>query len=308
MRQVQAAWRQRNANRSCQQSRFRLPISRMSKVLTRNVALFGGMIVAGLVCARAAPFLSSTRGEHGPTIMAAERPVVAALALMLALAVTTALACVIGRFVNAAVGLFVLGAGVFVLDDRLAGIRELVYAHPGRSTLFVMGIETLVLAIVALAMVLIVFRLTGGFHDVEPDVHGNRPHWLTSDAALKSAASGLLIIPAVWLIAQSPLKGQAIAAVFIGAMLAGLVGRLLAPHVQPILVFVSPMIFGALGQIAAAALTRMPLDEAYINGSLNALARPMPLDYLAGSLLGVSFGLGWAKSFLHHEEVVAAQA
>jgi hypothetical protein len=46
----------------------------------------------------------------------------------------------------------------------------------------------------------------------------------------------------------------------------------------------------------------MPLDEAYISGSLTALARPMPLDYLAGSLLGVSFGLGWAKSFLHHEQ------
>jgi hypothetical protein len=51
---------------------------------------------------------------------------------------------------------------------------------------------------------------------------------------------------------------------------------------------------------------RLPLDDAYIAGALGALARPMPLDYLAGALLGVSFGLGWAKSFLHHEAVPAA--
>jgi hypothetical protein len=272
----------------------------MSKVLTRNVALFGGMIVTGLICARATPFLSSMRGEHGPTILNAQLPIMAVLA------VTTALACVVGRVVNAAVGLFVLGAGVFVLDDRLAGIRELVYAQPNQSTLFIMAIETLILAVMGLVMVMIVFRVTGGFHDVEPDTHGHRPHWLTSNSALKSAAAGILVIPIVWLVAQSPLKGQTIAAVFVGAMLAGLVGRLLAPHVQPILVYVSPMIFGAVGHVVAGVLTRMPLDEAYISGALSALARPMPLDYLAGSLLGVSFGLGWAKSFLHHEQAHAA--
>ena len=28
----------------------------------------------------------------------------------------------------------------------------------------------------------------------------------------------------------------------------------------------------------------------------------MPVDYLTGSFLGVSVGLGWARSFMHHEE------
>jgi hypothetical protein len=309
------AWRQRteistpaaraSSPRFARDGRFDYQLPAVSKILVRNIALFGGMLVAGLICARAVPFMTSLRGVHGPGILTAGRPALAAVVVLACFAVTTLLACVVGKLSNAAVGLFVLGAGVFVLDDRLGGIRELAFAHASRGTLVIAAIETIVLAVVALAMVLIVFGTAGGFHDVEPDVNGRRPHWLTSDAALRSAACGVLVIPAVWLVAQTPLKGQAITAVFFGAMLAGLVGRLIAPHVQPILVFVSPVIFGALAQLAAAVLTRMPLDEAYVNGSLSVLARVLPMDYLAGALLGVSFGLGWAKSFLQHEETPA---
>lgn len=284
---------------------FDYQFSPMSKVLTRNIALFGGMILAGFVCAQAAPFLRGVHGGRGPTILSAERPAVAALAVVICLAIATAIACVVGRVVNAAVGLFVLGAGVFALDSRLDGLRELVFAHPEKSAIYGMALETVVLALILLGLVIIVFSITGGFHDVEPDVDGTRPDWLTSDAALKSAGMGILVLPAVWLIAQSPMKGQAIAAVFFGAMVAGLIGRLSAPHVQPLLVFVSPVVFGAIGYVIAAVMMRTPLDDAYVGGATSAFARIMPLDYVAGSLLGVSFGLGWAKSFLHHEEVAA---
>lgn len=277
----------------------------MSKVLTRNVALFGGMILAGFVCVQAAPMLRSVQGGRGPTVLAAERPAIAAVAVAVCMIVATAVACAVGRVVNAAVGLFVLGAGVFTLDSRLGGLRELIYAHSGKSAMFGMAIETLILAVLLLGLILIVFTITGGFHDVEPEPDGTRPHWLKSNTALKSAGAGILVLPAVWLIAQSPMKGQAIAAVFFGAMLAGLIGRLIAPHVQPILLFVSPVLFGAIGHLIAGATMRAPLDDAYIAGGGSAFARIMPLDYVAGSLLGVSFGLGWAKSFLHHEEVPA---
>lgn len=277
----------------------------MANALTRNIALFGGMIVVGIICAKASPSFQSIRGDHGPTILASQSPAMAAITTIVVLAIATIIACIVGRLVNIAVGLFVLGAGVFALDGRLDGVRELVFAHPQKATLYGAAGQTIVLAIIAFAFIAVVFKVTGGFRDVEPQVDGTRPHWLSSESAFKSAAAGILVLPAIWLIAQTPIKGQAIAAVFIGGTLAGLIGRLLAPHVQPILLYVSPMIFGAVGYVIAATLPRLPLDEAYINGTLSAFARVMPMDYLAGSLLGVSFGLGWAKSFLQHEEMPA---
>ena len=45
-----------------------------------------------------------------------------------------------------------------------------------------------------------------------------------------------------------------------------------------------------------------PLADAVVNGTLPVLSLPMPIDYAAGSLMGVSMGLGWARGFLHHEE------
>jgi hypothetical protein len=110
------------------------------------------------------------------------------------------------------------------------------------------------------------------------------------------------MLPIVWLIAQSPMKGQMIGATFFGGMAAGLIGRLISPHVQPILLFASPVAFGALGHVLAMLLLNMPLDDAWVAGELPRLSRPMPLDYVAGSLMGVSVGVGWARSFLHHEE------
>ena len=61
------------------------------------------------------------------------------------------------------------------------------------------------------------------------------------------------------------------------------------------------LVFGATGQLIAASVTHDTLADAYINNTLPALALPMPIDFAAGSLMGVSMGLGWAKGFLHHE-------
>ena len=81
-----------------------------------------------------------------------------------------------------------------------------------------------------------------------------------------------------------------------------LVGRLVRPHVQPILLFASPLVFGAVAHLAGAALLREPLDGAFVAGTLWPTNLPQPVHSMAGSLMGVSVGLGWARSFLHEDE------
>ena len=119
---------------------------------------------------------------------------------------------------------------------------------------------------------------------------------------MRGAVAGVAVIPIVFLIVRSPMQGQLIGATFLGGMIAGLVGRLLSPHVQPILLFVAPIVFGALGQAVGMMLVKEPLDVAFIERSLSPLSNVLPVDYAAGSLMGVAVGLGWARSFLHHEE------
>jgi len=45
--------------------------------------------------------------------------------------------------------------------------------------------------------------------------------------------------------------------------------------------------------------------RAAVSGKLFALARPMPLDWIAGAFVGIPLGLWWAGSLIERESVKA---
>ncbi|MHC5024392.1 MAG: hypothetical protein ACYTGG_10865 [Planctomycetota bacterium] len=276
----------------------------MLDAVKRNATLLVGMLLAAIVCVAVEPYLVGPRGAPGPTILQADSVALAVLAILVAMVLVTLIACVVGRCINTAVGLFVLGTGLYALAGRLATVEELVWS----GGLGLLPVETLLWGIVVLAAVLLVFRVAGPLADIHPPETGHAPHWLISRDALISVAAGVAVIVCVWLFARSSMRGQTIGAVFAGAMVTGMAGRLLAPNVQPVLLFVMPCLFGAIGQAIGLTLIRGTPVTALVDNSLPTLIRPMPIDFAAAGLMGVSVGLGWARSFLHHEEDSAVAA
>ena len=277
----------------------------MFHALQRNIVLIVGIVLAGFICAQAAPYLTMESGAASPAALQAQSPAGAVIAVLICMALATVIGAVAGRMVNAVVGMFVIGAGMFVLDGRLDTIRAIAFANTGsssRAPLVLLAIEAAIWAADVLGVSLAVFKIGGPLRDVQPDADGRTPHPLFSLEAMKSAGAGIIVLFAVVIIGLSPMKGQMIGATFVGGMLAGLVARLVSPHVQPVLVFASTILFGAIGYVVAMAMLKMPLDAAYVADALPALSRAMPLDYVAGALMGVAVGLGWARSFLQHEE------
>ena len=277
----------------------------MKRAIVRNVALFGGLALSGALCVAALPYLNSPRGAAGPTILMADSPVAALVAVMLCLTLAALLCGIVARLTNSAVGMFVLGAGIFVLAGRMATVKEVAFFTDRGSesgTITVLALETLFWAILALVLTSIVFRLGGLLSDIKPLELERVPHPLFSAEGMKSAAAGALMLPLVAMIAKSNMTGQMLGATFLGGVAAGLTGRLISPNVQPILLFASPIFFGALGHLFALVLLKRPLDIAYVVDDLPVFTRPMPIDYAAGSLMGVAVGVGWARSFLHHED------
>jgi hypothetical protein len=228
----------------------------------------------------------------------AESPLAAVLAVLVFLALASVVAVAVGRLTNAAVGLFVLGAGSFALASRLETVREIAF---GDGSLTLVAIETLFVAGLALAAAAAMFRFVGPLPDIHPR-QGQAPESLWGRTALLSAAAGVVALPVVWILSKSPMTGQTIGAVFVGGMCAGLAARLWQPHAQPMLLFASPLVFGAMGHVLGAVLRDGTVADSYVSGELRGASMPMPLAYFSGTLMGVSFGLGWAKSFLHHEE------
>ncbi|MHC4220026.1 MAG: hypothetical protein ACYSU7_16400 [Planctomycetota bacterium] len=265
----------------------------------RYAVVFVGMLVAAGICYQAARFSVSPRGSIGPTMFQAESPVGATFAMVVFFGLATAVAAYVGRLVNAAVGLFVLGAGLWALRLRLGTVEDLAFAG---GSLGVAAVETVLWSLLVLGATLAVFRIAGPLSDIAAEDPGEGPATIWDELGLRGLAAGILVLPAVWLIARSDLKGQTLMAVVLGGMAVGLVGRLIAPHAQPRLLFAVACLFGALGLFVAMLMVRDPLTDAYVTQTIPAVGLPMPIDYAAGSLMGVSMGLGWAKSFLHQED------
>ena len=273
----------------------------MLKAIGQNATLGGALIVGAVVSGMTAGMAVSARGAFGPSVLQAESVAAGLGAILLSLVVATVLAIIVARVCNTAVGLFALGGALFGLAWRTENVEELAKAG---GSLTLVAVETALWAVLVLIATTIVFRLGGRLDDVEPDEGGRTPHPLLSLEALKCAAAGVLVLPVVWLLAQSADKGQVIGSVFCGGMAAGLVGRLLSQHVQPVVIFAAVVLFGAIGHAIGVAMLTEPLIEALRAQTIPHFSRPMPADYAAGALMGVAVGIGWAKSFMHHDEKV----
>lgn len=238
--------------------------------------------------------LLSVRGVPGPTVMDAVEPGRAMLALALALAGFTVLACVAGRLINAAVGLFVLGCGCAFITMRSGSVMDAGFEGDALRRI---ALETLVWAGVVGALSAVVFRVSGPLPDIparEPGAPFMREVFNTD--ALRGLLAGLVALGAVWLLARNDLKGQAVGSGIVAGVAAALAARRLLGRAQPILLVAAPVVCVGLAQLWTSFGRSGPLDVLVATNSLPGWSRLMPLDAVAGALLGVPIGLGWSRA------------
>ncbi len=234
------------------------------------------------------------RGGASGALTTAVSPLACAGALALLLVVSTAIACGIGRLVNAIVGLFVLGTAVTAFAMQTGTAQAAIFDGANLASI---GVETLAWTIPIALLVTCVFRVSGPLPDVP--LRGEAGLWREyfDIDALKASLVGALIPVVAWFVVRTMMKGQAIGGVFVGGVAAGMAFRLVAPRVQPVVIFVSPiLLMGAYQWFVASRLTASP-SVLLALGSLPPELRVMPLDTVAGTLTGVAIGIGWARSF-----------
>lgn len=270
----------------------------MKAFIIRNGSIALGLLIGGFIMLLCLPLLRDDRGAPAASLLQAQSIAAALPVMLLCFAGVTVIAAIVTRLVNACVGWFVLGGCIYVLDYRLSNIDQVLLS----GSLGWNVIELFLWFIIALGAALVVLKFGGPLDDVHRDEDGRSPSPLFSIEALKSAAAGALLLPVVWFLTVNELKGQAFGCVFVGALAAGLGGRLLSPHVQPVLLFASPLFFAAVGSLIAVIMTKQTQEELFELGTLAPVLRITPIDYLAGSMMGVAVGFGWARSFLHHED------
>lgn len=260
----------------------------------RYASVILGLLACGFLMPLASGSMTSARGVAGPTLGVALDPIGAVLAIALCLVPCFLIAVLVGRMVNAAVAAFVLGGGLAALSMNSGTHLDLLFA--GESTWPSVVIETFGWAVIVLVLAAGLMRLTGPL----PDQPWNKaedalnPAVLFHASALRGAAAGALALIVVWAVAANDLKDQALAATTLAGAATGLAGRMLAPRVQPVLLFAAPVVFIAVGQLGVGLLGDGGV-ESWMTGRQSGLAIPTPLDAAAGALMGVAIGLGWTR-------------
>ena len=264
----------------------------------RYALLLGGMLLTALMTLPVAADFRSALGTSVPLLIETVTPGMTFVMLLLLIVLYQLLAHVLAHHLNPVVALFIVGFGLSILALSVGGIDRFAWAE---GSLWALGIETCLWSLVVLYMVWSLMRSSGGLPDVNHDWHAEPiGSWasLTSQPSLYALACGLLALPIAWLMLASTTPAQALGAAIVGAFLAGMLARVVAPKLDPILIYFGVVLAGGLAQLVIATGWSGSLADALVEGSAPRLVQIMPITWVAGSLIGVSMGIGWARSFV----------
>lgn len=117
-------------------------------------------------------------------------------------------------------------------------------------------------------------------------------------ATLISLAVGLAMSAvAAWLIAVEPLKGQTIGAAFVAGLIGAATARLVFLRLPGWTAAAIPAALAILGPLATHALAGDVVADVF-DRSLFRLGWLLPLDWAAGALVGIPFGLAWTDNVI----------
>ena len=287
----------------------------MTKSILRwSLYLAAALVLGPLAGQLVAQVEAADGGAHATAIIG--RSVPHAWGMMLgAGAIAAAAGVLAARFLGLRVGLTVSGLVMAWAAARSGSVEEMlrIGGKPGMLPMLafegaIVGLLTTLLFVV---MILVARPGAGGADDT-----------LDGDDALMGAADlkarvlapafamsvGVAIVAGgvvVWLLAREGLKLQTIGAVTIGALIMGAAGRV-ADHRSPSLfIGLAITVLAIAGPLIAMFLQGAKVVDAAYAGALHPLARPAPLDWAAGALLGSRWGLDWASSLIEKRSAPA---
>ncbi|TVQ81277.1 MAG: hypothetical protein EA380_02170 [Phycisphaeraceae bacterium] len=165
----------------------------------------------------------------------------------------------------------------------------------GSVPVFRLAAEGAILGLVAAGLAVLIVRLA---RDHDEPMAGDAPlASVSSLVAIATAALGALV--AGWVVARSELVGQTLWAAIAGGVLGGVLARVAQPNCSAAATTIGVPIVAAVGILVGEALTTGGnLAQAIYAGATTPLMRIMPIDWIAGMLLGLPIGISWGGSLV----------
>lgn len=267
----------------------------MRNALVKWILILAALLLVGPVCGWLMAGVHGVDGSHQATALVSHKPLVGVVRTIAAIALAGAIGLVASRQCGLGVGLFCAGLATVWAAGNSGTVVGILNATRDAGVLVPLAINGAGVAVLGSAVIFAICRAG----QAKSATKLPEPSALTVESLYAIAAALLAGGFAAWFIAREGSKGQTIAAAAGAGAIGATVARVVAPDAARWVVASAPLLLGVIGPIGARFVHKDGLlDDAFRN-SLFALARPAPLDWLAGVLLGAPLGLSWAASILH---------
>ncbi|MBX3376940.1 MAG: hypothetical protein KF678_08055 [Phycisphaeraceae bacterium] len=273
----------------------------MPKAVTRWSIYFLALLLAGPAAGSLMHLARTADGGQG-TALVNTSPLLGLLAAAGALAIAAVIGLLSVRIIGFAHALTAAGYILAWAAWKSGDVSDLIRTAGSGAPLTRLSVEGLLLGIPTCAIVWFMHRLS----IAAPTKLRLTPNTLV--CILTATAAGGV---AAWLIAATPLKGQAVFAAIAGGVFAAAASRLVDFSAPIPTMFIPIVLLSIIGPLTGLFMSGASgVVPSLYKGSLFPLAHITPLDWIAGGLLGIPMGVSWAGSMIekrHPEAAPSAQ-
>jgi hypothetical protein len=261
----------------------------MLRALARMIGMFIGIAVCAAIGLAAGGRAIAADGAPAAALIQCASPDTAIGAAIAAAAIVALIAAAYARLVGFHFGVILMGIACAAYGTRTGTAVD--FARDGGDGRL-LALETLASG-AAIALAVWALARLAAAADAAPAPPDPSPL-----RRITAIVIGLLVIaPVAWLIARSEMRGQVVAAATLASAVSALASSLVGVQPRSCLRYLTPCIAGA----AWSAIVWMwvgGVDPVNPAAGWSPLALPMPQDWAAGSLIGVTLGNSWARSFM----------
>lgn len=244
-------------------------------------------------------WLRAPDGSGFATPLVSTAPLVGLAAGLLAAMLALAAGFIATRHMGSRAGMLTAGLVLAWAAWRTGTVDQIIRANDSGAVLWRLAAEGAIFGAVAVALsfaLQVVERLER--EDSPVNAGASAPgRWRASAAPV--AAGVLAGAVAAWFVAQTPLKGQTIAAAIISSVFGAAAARLVDVRAPLATLAVPVAVLAVLGPLSGVVVGASPtVLVAGRNGTLFPLANILPLDWIAGGMLGIPLGVAWASSLI----------
>lgn len=250
-------------------------------------------LVAGPIAGRLVEMSQAADGARAATALISASPVMGIILYGAAFVIAGLVGVAAARVAPLGVAMPAAGLVLAWVAWRTARIDDVLRLTHESGSFWTLAIEGLLMAGAGIAIGAFILRASRRLKAEPGD-------GLFSGQTLAGAGAGMAAgAMAAWLIARSDEVGQTFAAAIAAGVAVTVVGRIVSVR-APLLAFVAVGSLLAFAGPAAGGIANgaEAVRDAYA-GTLIPLARVMPIDWIAGILIGVPIGASWAAAMVH---------